>query len=411
MIGVRLKWILAALFLALPTGCAHRVLTGVDVLVETRFAALEGQRVAILTNRTGRSSTGRRTIDLLHEAPGVDVVRLLSPEHGLSTDREGKVGDATDRDTGLPVFSLYGETRRPTAAMLADIDAVVFDVQDIGARFYTYITTLGYLMEECAVHGVRVLVLDRPNPIAPAGVDGPSADLDRLDFIAYRSIPVTHALTVGELARWFNAEFDLECDLQVIAMTRWTHAMWWDDCSLPWINPSPNIRNATQALLYPGLGLLEATNLSVGRGTASPFERIGAPWVDGLELALELNRQKLPGVGFTPIVYTPTASVHADQRCEGVSITVVDRELVRPVVLGLTIGWVLEHLYADQFEEAGIMRLMKNQRVMDWWRHTDAPQGRHRYPLFDRPSCWLHTEWFASVWRFEKKTRPYRLYP
>ncbi|MEM7260852.1 MAG: DUF1343 domain-containing protein [Planctomycetota bacterium] len=370
---------------------------GIDVLQAESFDRLAGQRVAILTNRTGRASDGARTIDLLLEAPEVEVVRLLSPEHGLTTEFEGKVGDAVDAPTGLPIFSLYGESRRPTEAMLEGLDTVVFDVQDIGARFYTYITTLGYLMEECAPLGVRVMVLDRPNPIAFLGVDGPSADPDRLDFIAYRSIPVTHGLTMGELATLFNAEYDLGCDLEVVEMSDWYRNDEWAETGLRWIDPSPNIRNPEQAVLYPGIGLLEATPISVGRGTDTPFERLGAPWIDELRLARALNRWALPGVRFVPVRFTPDASVHRGVECGGVHIELTDRHSLRSVRTGLTIAWELEQLFGAHFDETRLMRLLKSHRVLVLWERR-GPIG-------------LEAAWEASATRFAELARRYWRYP
>ncbi|MCA1816122.1 MAG: DUF1343 domain-containing protein, partial [Acidobacteria bacterium] len=243
------------------------VLTGVDVLERENFKQLANLRVGLVTNHTGRDRGGRQTIDVLREAPNVKLVALFSPEHGIRGQADEKVSDTKDEKTGLPIYSLYGETRRPTPAQLKDLDAIVYDIQDVGARFYTYISTLGYVMEEAAKARLPVFVLDRPNPINGLDVEGPVADADKLSFTAYDAIPVRHGMTVGELARLYNDGRKIGCDLRVVEMERWTRAMWFDATGLVWVNPSPNMRSLTEATLYPGVGLLETTNVSVGRGT------------------------------------------------------------------------------------------------------------------------------------------------
>ncbi|HAF16669.1 MAG TPA: hypothetical protein DHU55_17450, partial [Blastocatellia bacterium] len=255
-----------------------KVLTGIDVLERDGFTQLAGMRVGLVTNQTGRDREGRSTIDILHRAPNVKLVALFSPEHGIRGAADEKVLDSKDEQTGLPIYSLYGETRRPKPEHLKDLDALVFDIQDIGTRFYTYISTLGYVMEEAAKAKRPVFVLDRPNPIGGVEVEGPLADADRLSFTAYHTIPVRHGMTIGELAELFNQERKIDGDLRVIKMDGWSRSMWLDETNLAWVNPSPNMRSLTEATLYPGIGLLETTNVSVGRGTDTPFEVVGAPW-------------------------------------------------------------------------------------------------------------------------------------
>jgi uncharacterized protein YbbC (DUF1343 family) len=346
------------------------VFTGIDNLVQQKFKPLAGRHVGLITNHTGLDRLGRRTIDVLHEAPNFKLVSLFSPEHGLAGVIEGgeKVGGAVDRTTRLPVHSLYGKTRRPTAKSLENIDTLVFDIQDVGTRFYTYITTMGYAMEAAAKQGKRFIVLDRPNPITGLLVDGPLTDPDKLHFIAYRSIPVVHGMTTGELARLFNDHFKIGCQLEVIAMRGWKRSMWWDQTKLPWVNPSPNIRNPTEALLYPAVGLLEMTNLSVGRGTDAPFERFGAPWINGRQLAERLNAAALPGLRFTAETFQPTASKHRGVSCGGVRITVTDRNRYAPVRSGLTMARTVQDLYGAKFERDRVNTMIRNDLTDRAWQ-------------------------------------------
>src|SRR5436190_10839844 len=261
------------------------VLCGIDVLERDNFKMLDGKRVGLITNVTGKNHAGVRDVDLFYNAKNFKLVKLFSPEHGLDAKLDQKISDAVDEKTGLHIFSLYGKTTRPSAEMLEGIDTLVFDIQDVGARFYTYSATMGLCMEEAARHNIKFIVLDRPNPIAPLGCEGPIADKEFFGFTAYGPIPVLHGMTFGELAGLFNNEFGGKCDLSVVQMKGWHRDRWFDQTEVPWINPSPNMRNLNEAALYTGICLLEATNISVGRGTDSPFELFGAPWIDGPKLA------------------------------------------------------------------------------------------------------------------------------
>ena len=349
------------------------VLTGIDVLKRDNFKALQGRRVAIVTNHSGKDRDGNRTIDLLAKAPGVKVVRLFSPEHGLFGVLDEKVGNTVEKTTGLPVVSLYGDTRRPTAEMLQGVDTLVYDIQDVGARFYTYISTLGLCMEEAAKHKIRVVVLDRPNPSTGQIVEGPVAQKKHFNFICYGPIPVSHGMTVGELAKFFNEEMKIGCDLQVVPMEGWSRSMWWDETGLAWVNPSPNIRNPTQALLYPGIGLLETTNVSVGRGTDQPFEMFGAPWVDCRRLAAALNQERLAGLRFVPVTFTPTSSKFANQPCQGVYVEVTDRRYLSPVSAGVTIAWHLEKLFGKDFDLDSIVKMLHNDDALKALQQANDP--------------------------------------
>ncbi len=373
------------------------VWTGVDVLREEGFRRLAGQRVGLLTNRTGRARDGVPTIDLLAEAPGVELVALFSPEHGIRGALNGPVPSSRDARTGLPVHSLYGETRRPTEAMLRDIDTVVVDLQDAGARFYTYATTLAYLLEAAARHGPRVVVLDRPNPIGGIAVEGPRLDAASLGFTGYFPAPVRHGLTLSELARLFNGEREIGAALEVVPMRGWTRAHWFDETGLAWVDPSPNLRNLHQALLYPGIGAIEGANLSVGRGTDSPFEQIGAPWIDGPALARELNRAGLRGLRVYPVAFTPDSSRFAGELCHGVFFIVTDREALRPVRVGLEVAAALHRLHGDAFELDALARLFGSRAML--------ARIRAGAPSWEIAAGWDDG---AAAWR--RLSAPYLLY-
>ncbi len=349
------------------------VLTGIDVLERDGFKQLAGMRVGLVTNHTVRDRSGRSTIDVLYKTPNVKLMALFSPEHGIRGTADEKVSDSKDEQTGLPIYSLYGETYRPRPEQLKDLDALVFDIQDVGARFYTYISTLGYVMEEAAKAGRPVFVLDRPNPINGLQVEGPIADPDRLSFTAYHSIPVRHGMTIGELAQLFNQERKIGCDLRVVKMEGWRRAMWFDETNLTWVNPSPNMRSLTEATLYPGVALLETTNVSVGRGTDTPFEVVGAPWIDGQQLALYLNSQSIAGVRFIPMRFTPASSVFKGEECGGINIIITDRAKFRPVPNGLEIAAALRKLYPAQWKVDDYMRLLVNADTLERLKRGQPP--------------------------------------
>ena len=342
-----------------------RVLTGIDVLERDNFKQLSGMRIGLVTNHTGRNREGRQTIDVLSKAPGVKLVALFAPEHGIRGLLDDKVSDSKDDATGLPIYSLYGESRRPKPEQLKDLNALVFDIQDIGARFYTYISTLGHILEEGAKAKLPVFVLDRPNPIGGVEVEGPIADSDKLSFISYHTIPTRHGLTIGELAQLFNKQRNINADLRVIKMEGWRRWMWFDETNLTWINPSPNMRSLTQATLYTGVGLLETTNVSVGRGTDTPFEIVGAPWIQGDKLAEHLNQRGLPGVRFVPVRFTPKASVFKDEACGGVNIIITDRAAFRPLPTGIEMALALRKLYPNEWQVDKYLRLLVNGDTLE----------------------------------------------
>ena len=340
-------------------------LNGIDVVARDSYALLKGRRVGLITNQTGLDRDGRSTIDLLKAAPGVKLIALFSPEHGLRGVLDQKVSDSVDEKTGLPIYSLYGETRKPSPEMLKGIDTLVFDIQDVGTRFYTYISTLGLAMEEAARQKIKFVVLDRVNPIGGAEVEGPIADADKLSFTSYHQLPIRHGMTVGELAQLFNRERGINADLQVVQVENWRREEKFDETGLVWVNPSPNMRSLTEAILYPGIGLLETTNVSVGRGTDTPFELVGAPWLDGRKLASILNRSQLAGVRFVPVRFTPRASIHKDTECGGINIVITDRVQFEPVTTGLEIASQLLKLYPKDFAVDQFNRLLANRKVYD----------------------------------------------
>jgi uncharacterized protein YbbC (DUF1343 family)/CubicO group peptidase (beta-lactamase class C family) len=355
-----------------------QVLTGIDVLERDGFKQLAGMRIGLVTNHTGRDRAGKPTIDVLFKAPNVKLVALFAPEHGIRGLADEKISDTKDEQTGLPIYSLYGETRRPKPEQLKDLDALVYDIQDVGVRFYTYISTLGILIEEAGKAKLPIFVLDRPNPINGIDVEGPIADADKLSFIAYHTIPVRHGMTVGELARLYNEERHLNADVRVIRMENWRRSMWFDSTGLTWINPSPNMRSLTEATLYPGIGLLETTNLSVGRGTDTPFEIIGAPWLDGQKLAAYLNARRLPGVRFLPVTFKPNASVFKNEDCRGINIVIVDRARFQPLLTGIEIAVALHSLFATEWKVDSYLRLLVNSDALERLKRGESAEEMTR---------------------------------
>jgi uncharacterized protein YbbC (DUF1343 family) len=356
-----------------PDAKTDKVLNGIDVLRRDNYTPLAGKAVGLITNQTGRSIDGIATIDLLLQSKRCRVVALFNPEHGIRGGLEGSVTSSVDHATGLPVYSLYGETRRPTAEMLQGIDALVFDIQDVGARFYTYATTMAYCMEEAAKAKIPFYVLDRPNPIGGVLVEGPMMDANKASFTGYMPMPVRHGMTIGELAQYFNAENHIGVDLQVIPMEGWKRSYMFPDTGQLWVDPSPNIRSVVAEVLYPGVCLLEGTNVSVGRGTDRPFEIVGAPWVDPRRFAAELNDAHVPGVEFVPFVFTPKADTNAGLKCGGVNLVAADLESVHSVLLGLTLISVLHRLYPGEFEIDKTLRLLGNEGVLRELKAAKTP--------------------------------------
>ena len=391
----------AARRLAERTPIRREVLAGIDVLAAEGFRAVAGKRIGLVTHAAGRARDGRSTVDVLasEEAKkaGVKLVALFSPEHGIRSDVDAKVADEKDPVTNLTIRSLYGDSRRPSPGDLANLDAVVVDLQDVGTRFYTYTTTVTYLLPEAARAKVPVVILDRPNPVGGSRIEGPLADPDRLSFTVPHTIPVRYGMTLGELARLYEAEAKTGARIEVVRMRGWKRGLWYDETGLEWVNPSPNMRSPGAATLYPGVGLLETTNLSVGRGTDTPFEVIGAPWLDGRRLAAVLGARGIPGATFTPIRFTPASSTFAGERCGGVRIAVTDREALRPVALGLEIAVALRDLHPADWQRQKFLNLLANA---DTFARLERGE----------PADAIVRSWDAGLEEFRARRAPFLLY-
>lgn len=397
--------VLAAFFLI---GCAHAapapdpsVRPGIDVLLASGTSPLHGRRVGLITNHTGVDAAGRSTIDRLHDSPDVELVALFGPEHGIRGVTEGGEAITSDIDerTGLPIHSLYGETRKPTAEMLAGVDALAFDIQDIGARQYTYISTMALAMQAAAEHGLPIVILDRPNPIGGVAVEGNILQPGFETFVGIYPIASRHGMTVGELARLFNAEFGIGADLTVIPVAGWERDEYFDETGLPWINPSPNIRRLDAAIHYPGTVLVEGTTMSEGRGSDLPLEQIGAPWLDAEGLAAEMRAMDLPGVSFEVVRYAISAGggKHAGQTVPGVRLHVTDRDAYRPI---RTVLLLIDAVHRRHPQEFG------------WTRTIDRLSGtdRVRSAIEAGTLRQLLEEWDADAERFREIRRPYLIY-
>ncbi len=379
------------------SGHAARVQTGLDVLEAQKFAPLRGKHIGVITNHTGLDSQGRSTVDALSHATGLQVVALFSPEHGLAGRNDENVASSKDPSTGLPVYSLYGETRRPTDEMLKGIDALVFDVQDAGVRFYTYTVTMAYCMEEAAKHNIAFFVLDRPNPLGGEIVEGPMLDADKTNFVGYFPMPVRYGLTIGELAQLFNGENHIGADLHVISMRNWHRNYFFESTGIKWIPPSPNLRTIKGSIVYPGIEILQSAGVSVGRGTQTPFEEFGAPWLNGDEVATSLNAVHLPGLHFAGQPFIPVVGLYSGQRCGGVAIRIIDRFAVRSMRLGLEIAAILQRLYPKEFNSAKLIELVGNADTMQQLQSGVAPDK-------------IVASWSDSLAAFDKVRRRYFFY-
>jgi uncharacterized protein YbbC (DUF1343 family) len=375
-----------------------RVQVGIDVLETEKFAPLCGKHVGLITNHTGLDALGRSTADQLSHAMGVQLVALFSPEHGLAgrSDDE-RISSAKDASTGLPIFSLYGESRRPTDAMLKGIDALVFDVQDAGVRFYTYTSTMAYCMEEAAKRNIAFYVLDRPNPLGGEIIEGPMLDADKTAFTGYYPLPVRYGLTIGELAQFFNTENHINCDLHVIAMKNWHRNYFFESGGTRWIPPSPALRTLKGTVLYPGLEILQNGGVSVGRGTETPFEEFGAPWINGDEVAADLNALHLPGVRFTGQPFIPVSGLYSGRRCGGVAIRVTDKQAVRSMRMGIEIATILKRRYPDNLDPAKLLFLVGNAETIRQLQDGVSPEQ-------------IVNGWSSDLAAFDATRRKYFLY-
>jgi uncharacterized protein YbbC (DUF1343 family) len=373
------------------------VRSGIDQLHAQRFAPLAGSHIGLITNQTGIDSRGRPTFELLWHAPGVTLGALFSPEHGFNGDLDEKVSSSIENKTQLPIYSLYGNSLRPTREMLRGLDALVFDVQDAGVRFYTYSTTMAYAMEEAAREGLKFFVLDRPNPLTAGIVQGPVMDADLKAFTGYFPMPVRHGMTIGELAQMFNQEAKIGANLEVIKMAHYRRDAWYDQTGLTWVGPSPNLRTLNGTTLYPGVAIVEGANVSVGRGAEAPFELVGAPWIDGERLAGYLNLRRIPSVSFMPTSFTPSADRYRAVLCHGVRIVLKNRDELDSPRLGVELISALYRLFGSEFQSEKTLGMIgarwvveaiktgtDPQVIVDRWQNSlnDFRQVRARYLLY-----------------------------
>jgi uncharacterized protein YbbC (DUF1343 family) len=351
-----------------------RVQTGLDVLEAEKFAPLRGKHIGLITNHTGLDAQGRSSIEVFFHAPGLQLVALFSPEHGISGRADDKYSSSKDPTTGLPTYSLYGESLRPTDEMLTGIDTLVFDVQDAGVRFYTYTATMAYCMEE-----------------------GPMLDPGKTSIVGYYPLPIRYGLTIGELAQFFNVENHINCDLHVIAMKNWHRNYFFESTGIRWVPPSPNLRTVKGSIVYPGIEILQNAGVSVGRGTETPFEEFGAPWMDGMTVADRLNAIHLPGLRFADQPFIPVSGLYAGQRCGGVGIRITDRAAVRSVRVGLEIAVILQKLYPKNFDPAKLIFLVGNSETIRQLQAGVAPEQ-------------IVASWSTDLANFDQTRRKYFLY-
>jgi len=378
------------------TNITTEPLNGIDVLERNGFAMFKGKRIGLVTNHTGRNRRRQPTIELLLKHPEVQLKALFSPEHGLYGAADELIADTTDKRTGLPVFSLYGTNRAPTLEQLKGLDALIFDIQDIGCRFYTYTATMGLCMEAAGKAGIQFVVLDRTDPINGVSIEGPVLTA-KTSFVAAHEIPLRYGMTIGELAQMYKAERKINVDLHIVQLEGWKRSQWFDETGLPWTNPSPNMRSLTEAILYPGVGVLEMMALSVGRGTGTPFELVGAPYIDDLHLAAELNKLHLRGVRFVPIRFTPTDSKFKGQQCGGVSILLTDRDRCDVVDIGISIAAILYRSYPQQIEIDKLDRLLGHKTTLE-----SIKAGK---PLGD-----IKKSWSAGLEQFKQRRAKFLIY-
>ncbi|MYL57377.1 DUF1343 domain-containing protein [Virgibacillus halodenitrificans] len=388
-------------------GNSNELKLGVEILLEEQKSLIEGKRVGLITNPTGVDQDLNSIVDLLHNDPDVDLTALYGPEHGVRGDAQAGeyVEYYLDEETGLPVYSLYGKTRKPTPEMLEGIDVLLFDIQDVGTRFYTYIYTMAYAMEAAQENDIPFIVLDRPNPLGGHKVEGPVLDPDYASFVGKYPIPLRHGMTVGELAELFNEEFQIDADLKVVKMNGWKRNMYYDDTGLEFVLPSPNMPTLTTAIVYPGAALIEGTNVSEGRGTTKPFELIGAPFINGTDLAAELSKKDLPGVKFRAASFTPSFSKHSGKLSHGIQIHVTNKKAYKPVETGLHIVKTIHDMYPEDFafraENSSGISFFDNLIGNGWVREAIESGSSVKE---------IQKQWKHELKDFEKLRKDYLLY-
>ncbi len=380
-----------------PSPVKTVVLNGIDVLKKDAFASLQGKKIGLLTNQTGRDKEGNSTIDLLFNAPGVELVALFAPEHGIRGDKDQAViEDGKDAKTGLPVYSLYGKNRKPSPEQLAGLDALVFDIQDIGCRFYTYISSMSHAMQAAAEADIEFIVLDRINPINGRDVEGP-VRIDKSTFVGIHPIALRHGMTIGELALMFNQECGYHARLTVVEIQGWKRKMWQDQTDIPWVNPSPNMRSLWEAALYPGIGLLEFTPIATGRGTTIPFELLGAPYIESEKLAARLSQYGVKYIDFTPFTFTPTERQFANEPCNGLRFNALNRDKLRIMDAGIALAQILHQDYPDAYSLKNLNTLLLHTPTMEAIRRGDSLRQ-------------IHSLWAPELKDFKKRRAAFLLY-
>lgn len=339
--------------------------TGADVFVANNFPGLRGKKIGLITNHTGRLRSGTATADAFYKSTDISLKVFFGPEHGIRGAVDERVPDSADPKTGIPVISLYGPRTAPEPSHLVGIDALVYDIQDIGCRYYTYVSTLVHCMRAAATAGLPLTILDRPNPIGGGQIEGPVADSDKLSFVAIHPMPIRHGMTLGELAMLVNRDAERKCDLTVVKVEGWKRRDWFDATGGEWVDPSPNMRSLVQANIYPGPAQLEFTNVSVGRGTATPFQLFGAPWLDHFRFVDTLSAMQLPGIGFVPRTFKPTASKFAGEECKGAELIVTNRDTFRPVETGVAMAIALRKVASKQWEMSRWQTLLCHKATYD----------------------------------------------
>ncbi len=377
-------------------GVSH-TLTAIDVYEAMNSEPFAGKHIGLITNQTGVDFEGRPTVEYFVGRESFKLVAIFSPEHGISGKADSDVADATLPGTGVPIYSLYGETRRPTDAMLKGIDLLIFDMQDAGVRFYTYVTTMAYCMEAAAKHHIPFFVFDRPDPLGGEVIEGPMLDADRTSFTGYFPMPVRYGMTLGELARMFNTKNKIGADLHVVTMKNWRRSETYDQTGLKWIAPSPNLPTLDAEFPYPGVEILQAGGVSVGRGTDTPFEILGAPWIRAGELAVALGRRKIPGVSFAPAQFTPRDGPYRGEQCQGVTISVTKRDQLQSLRMGIEIADVLYRMYPQKFQLEKIIELLGSQSTIDRLKRGDPPAE-------------IVSGWSADLDKFRAMREKYLLY-
>ena len=387
------------IFIILYQPIQGKVKLGIDVLAKNNFSIIKNKKVGLIINHTSINSNWRSTIEIIAESNVCELVAIFTPEHGFDGKLDKYINYGDNLIYNVPVYSLYGETLRPEKKMIRNIDYLIFDILDVGTRFYTYIGTMKYCMEVANENNIGFIVLDRPNPINGIDISGPMLkNINVFGLAGVHNLPIRHGMTPGELALLFKADEKMQLNLNIIKMEGWKREMWFDETGLPWVNPSPNIRNMNQASLYPGLGLFERLNVANKRGLPSPFEMIGAPWINAYDFVNSLNKYNLSGVNFTPIKFSPEEHKYSNELCEGIYITITDREKLEPVKLGFIIIITLYKMYPEEFDINKLWHITRSKGLIQEIKNDPSIAELIRY-------------WNNDLDIFRNKRGKYLLYP